>query len=172
MLEHQNEHVVRDFIQRLRQFSSHATKCHACHGICTLSPLDAALTLRFAKNEPQDTSKALRQKTSHLLKTSQKQYCACHTKRFSTRLQTRENIKKSRACHAKRSYAMLETSKSDPFCRTYQRHGHTALTRTVANGCGRLRTVAQRRANTPSTPRPPEWNGNPCYAFGKIATAL
>ena len=33
----------------------------------------------------------------------------------------------------------------------------------------RLRTVAQRRANTPSTPRPPEWNGNPCYTYsGKI----
>ena len=31
-----------------------------------------------------------------------------------------------------------------------------------ANGCGRLRTVRQRRANTPSTPRPPEWNGNSC----------
>ena len=41
--------------------------------------------------------------------------------------------------------------------------------RTVADGCGRLRTVGQRRANTPSTPRPPEWNGNPCYAFGKNA---
>ena len=40
---------------------------------------------------------------------------------------------------------------------------------TVAEGCGRLRTVGQRRANTPSTPRPPEWNGNPCYAFGKNA---
>ena len=39
--------------------------------------------------------------------------------------------------------------------------------RTVANGCGRLRTRTQRRANTPLTPRPPEWNGNPCYAFGK-----
>ena len=39
--------------------------------------------------------------------------------------------------------------------------------RTVANGCGRLRPQTQRRANTPSTPRPPEWNGNPCYAFGK-----
>ena len=49
--------------------------------------------------------------------------------------------------------------------------------RTVADCCGRLRTVAddrgrlrpwtQRLANTPSTPRPPEWNGNPCYAFGK-----
>ena len=39
--------------------------------------------------------------------------------------------------------------------------------RTVADGCGRLRPQTQRRANTPSTPRPPEWNGNPCYAFGK-----
>ena len=39
--------------------------------------------------------------------------------------------------------------------------------RTVANGCGRLRPWTQRPANTPSTPRPPEWNGNPCYAFGK-----
>jgi len=39
--------------------------------------------------------------------------------------------------------------------------------RTVANGCERLRSRTQRRANTPSTPRPPEWNGNPCYAFGK-----
>ena len=32
---------------------------------------------------------------------------------------------------------------------------------------GRLRPWTQRLANTPSTPRPPEWNGNPCYAFGK-----
>ena len=43
--------------------------------------------------------------------------------------------------------------------------------RTVANGCGRLRSRTQRRANTPSTPRPPEWNGNPCYAFGKMEKA-
>ena len=49
----------------------------------------------------------------------------------------------------------------------YHRHGHTVLTRTVANGCGRLRPQTQRPANTPSTPRPPEWNGNPCYAFGE-----
>ena len=41
------------------------------------------------------------------------------------------------------------------------------LARTVADGCERLRSRTQRRANTPSTPRPPEWNGNPCYAFGK-----
>ena len=46
------------------------------------------------------------------------------------------------------------------------RSSHKRL-RTVANGCERLRTWTQRRANTPSTPRPPDWNGNPCYTFGK-----
>jgi hypothetical protein len=33
---------------------------HACHVIGTLSPLDAALTLQFAKNRQHDTSKVLR----------------------------------------------------------------------------------------------------------------
>ena len=33
--------------------------------------------------------------------------------------------------------------------------------RTVANGCGRLRTVRRRRANTPSASRPPEWKREP-----------
>ena len=57
-----------------------------------------------------------------------------------------------------------------PFCKTYHRHGHTVLTRTVANGCERLRTVANTNATSgehSSTPTRPEWNGNPCYAFGK-----
>ena len=45
--------------------------------------------------------------------------------------------------------ATLETSKNDPFWRTYQRHRHIVIARTVANGCGR------------------SGNGNPCYAFGK-----
>ena len=120
------------------------------------------------------------------LKTLQK-YCACHTKRLSTRYKIHLNVTKCHACHAKRSNETFDTYKKHPSCRTYHRHGHIAIARTVANGCERLRTVAdgcgrlrtvadgcgrlrpwtQRRANTPSTPRPPEWNGNPCYAFGK-----
>ena len=79
---------------------------------------------------------------------------------------------KCHTCHAKRSYATVETSKSDLFCRTRHRHGNTALTRTLANGCRRLRTVAQRRANTPSTPRPREWHESPCYAFGNNGTGI
>jgi len=40
--------------------AQHISKCHACHGICTLAPLDAALPMRFAKNTQPDTSKVLR----------------------------------------------------------------------------------------------------------------
>ena len=52
------------FRARLPSISSHLTKCHACHGICTLSPLDTALTMRFAK-------------TRH---TTRLKCCACHAK--------------------------------------------------------------------------------------------
>ena len=104
------------------------------------------------------------QKLQPILQKRPKKYCVCHTKRPSTRCQRHLNVTKCHACHAKRSKTTCETSKSDPSCRTYHRHG-TAFTRTVADGCGRLRTVGQLRATTPSTPRPPEWNGNHCYAF-------
>ena len=50
----------RCFVRGFRQFSAHVRKCHACHGICTLSPLDAAVPMRFAKNIQHDTSKVLR----------------------------------------------------------------------------------------------------------------
>ena len=66
----------------------------------------------------------------------------------------RLNVTKCQACHAKRSNEMFETSKNDPFCRTYHRHGHTALTRTLADGCERLRTVAngcERKRNVERT---------------------
>ena len=58
------------------QVSSHLTRCHACHGICTLSPLDAALTMRFAKNMQHDTSKVLRLPRKMTMDTSK--VCTCH----------------------------------------------------------------------------------------------
>ena len=157
-----------------RQFSAYLTKCHARTGICTLSPLHAALTMLFAKNEPEDTSKVLRLPgkikmdtskvlraamitTTHRLKRSQK-YCACHTKQLLSRCETCLNVTMCHACHAKR-YATFETPKSDPFCRTRHRHGHAALARTVADGCEQLRTVANGWATSsehtlnPQTPR-------------------
>ena len=95
---------------------------------------------------------------THLLKTSQK-YCACHAKRFSTRCKTRLNVTKCHACHAKRSNDTSETSKKEHLCKTSHRHGHMVLARTVADGCGRLRTVADAEATSrehtlnPQTPR-------------------
>ena len=50
----------RCFVGGFRQFSAHLTKCHVCHGICTLSPLDTALPMRFVKNTQHDASKVLR----------------------------------------------------------------------------------------------------------------
>ena len=68
------------------------------------------------------------------------------------------------ATHAMRNEATRrwkppKVSKGDPFCRTYHRHGHTALTRTVADGCERLWTVADVNATSsehtlnPQTPK-------------------
>ena len=48
-------------------------------------------------------------------------------------------MSKYHACHVKRGYATFETSKSDHFCRTRHRHGHSDL---IVNGCRRLPTVA------------------------------
>ena len=87
----------------------------------------------------------------HLLKTWQK-YWVCHAKQLSTCHVTCWNVTKCHACHAKRSYAKLENSKSDTFCRTYHRHDHMVLTRTVADGCERLRNV-WRTQLYPHTPR-------------------
>ena len=59
--EHENlQPQNRCFVRGFRQFSAHRTKCHYCHRICTLSPLDAALPMRFIKNTQHDTSKVLR----------------------------------------------------------------------------------------------------------------
>ena len=75
------------------QFSSHVTKRHACHTICTFSPLDAPLQ----SAAPATTN------TSHLL-------TPCW------------NVTKCHACHTKRAYMTFETSKSDHFCSIPHRH--------------------------------------------------
>ena len=76
----------------------------------------------------------------------------CHGKRLLTRHETCMNITKCHACHAKRSDATLENDKNAPFCRTYHRHGHSDLARTVANGCERLGNVWRTQLN-PQTHR-------------------
>jgi hypothetical protein len=104
----------------------------ACHGISALSPLDAALTMRFAEN----TQRGTRLKC-----------CACYAKWWW-------RSPKCRACHAKQGYTTFETSKSG---NTPHRHSHSAIInhRTVANGCKRLQTEKQSSEHR-STPRPPK----------------
>ena len=133
---------------------------------------DTSKVLRLPRKMTMDTSKVLRlpRKLQHIfLKTSQK-YCACHAKRLSTRSRTRLNVTKCHACHAKRSNQTSETSKKDHLCKTSHRHGHTVLTRTVADGCERLRTVADgcdRERNVERThPQPPD----PQSETGTLAT--
>ena len=78
---------------------------------------------------------------------------------FDTVWNMLEDIKRH-ACHAKRGYATSETSKSDRCCKTRHRHGHSDLTRTVANGCGRKRNVERTH------PQPPD----PQSETGTLAT--
>ena len=47
----------RRFVRGFRRFSSHVTKCHACDGICTVSPLCAALTMRLAENTQHEAAR-------------------------------------------------------------------------------------------------------------------
>ena len=169
----QNQHFLRVF----RRFSSRVTKSNRWHGICTLA--------QHWQCDSQKTRSTTRLKC-----------CACHAKWHGRSPKcchchekcnaSSENVAKvtqNDPCHVLQHVEMSQSAtpatrneamwrwkcpKVNPFAEhTIRRHGHMVLTRTVANGCGRLGTVAQRLANTALPPTPPEWNGNPCYAFGK-----
>ena len=62
-----------------------------------------------------------------------------------------------------------ETSKNDPFCRTSHRHGHMAMTRTVANGCGRLSNV---EGTYPQPPDPQSETGTLATHSGKSSSGV
>ena len=131
---------------------------------------DTFKVLRLPRKMTMDTSKVLRrhENCNASLKTSQK-YCACHTKRLSTRY---KHVWMSRsATPATRNEAQRDVGNLQkwPLLKTYHRHGYNSHR---ADGCERLRTQTQRRANTPSAPKPPEWNGNPCYPFGKKTISI
>ena len=142
------------------------------HVVTTSHSPDNAIR-KTRNNTQQDTSRVLRLATrnddggrqsavpatkigTHLLKTSQKY---CDAKRLLTCYETSWNVTKCHAYHAKRGCATSETSKSDHSCKTRHRHGHTPLTRPPADGCDRLRTVANVNGTSsehtlnPQTPR-------------------
>ena len=93
--------------------------------------------------------------------------CLPHKTIFDTLQSTSE-------CHevprlAKRSNATFETSKNDTFCRTYHRHGHAALTRTVANGCEHKRNVERTH---PQPPDPQSESGTLATHSGKTVVLV
>ena len=117
------------------------------------------------QNDDRDLQNAARatKTATHLGKTSQK-YCACHTKRLSTRYKTLLNVRKCHACTRNEATPHVKPPKVTPFAEltigTAIRPSRDGCERlrtnaNVADGCGRLRTVGQRRANTlnPQTPR-------------------
>ena len=140
--------------------------------------------MRFTKNTQQDTSKVLRlprkmtmdtskvlrlpRKLQHIFWKRHKSIAPATQNDFSTRCKTRLNVTKCHACHAKRSNDTSETSKNDHLCRTSHRHGHTVLTRTVANGCGRGRNVERTH---PQPPDPQSETGTLATHSGKITPA-
>ena len=161
----------RCFVRGFRQFSAHVTKCHACHGIWTLSPLDAALPMRFTKNKQHDTSKVLRlprkmtMDTSKVLRLPRKLQHIFWKRHKSIAPATQndfrhvpEHVWMSRsATPATRNEATRRlkppkrtTSAKLPIgtaIRSSRERLRTVANgcerlRTVANGCGRLRTVA------------------------------
>ena len=56
--------------------------------------------------------------------------------------------------------------------RTHHRHGRTAFTRAPVDGCGRLRAVAQRLANTAATPKFQNETGTLVTHSGKLVNIL
>ena len=221
ILGHQNEHFVRDFlafhtlqlhnrrfptpfltnprqnrrfVRYFRRFSRRVTKCHACHGVCTLSPLRAALTMRFAKKTQQDTSKVMRLpcnmtwEVSKVLRLPQKMQRIFWKHRKSIAPATQNNfghvmkhVGMSQSAtpatrnEAARSWKTRKVTTFAELIRGTAIWSSRGRLRTVANGCGRLRTVAdgcatyERLRNVWRAQlytHTPRGNGNPCYAFG------
>ena len=94
------------------------TMFHACHAICTLSPLHTALTMRFTKDTQHDSSKMLhlprkmKMDTFNILRQPRKMqlifWKRCKSiapvteNDFRHHLQTCENVTTGHTCHAKR----------------------------------------------------------------------
>ena len=142
--------------------------------------------MRFTKNTPQDASKVLRlprkmtMDASKVLRLPRKLQHIFWKRRKSIAPATQNDFRHV-AEHVWMSRSATPATRNEATRRLKPPKRTTSVKlpigtairssrerlRTVADGCGRLRSRTQRRANRPSTPRPPEWNGNPCYAFGK-----
>ena len=105
----------RCFVRGFGQLLSHLTQRHVCLGICTLSPLDAALTMRFAKNTQQDTLKccACHETCNSPVGSDAKVFRVPHKAIFNAVANMLEKVANCHACHIKQGYATFETSNRD-----------------------------------------------------------
>ena len=116
-----------------RQFSTHLTKCHAKCCACAENCNASSKNVAKLLRLPHKTIFDTLQNTSE-----------CHkVPRLPREMQQRD-----------------VWNKNDRFCRTYHRHGHIAIARTVADGCERKRNVERTH------PQPPD----PQSETGTLAT--
>ena len=164
------------------------TTCHKmppCHGICTLSPLDAALPMRFARNTQHDTPEVLRlphkmtMEVSKVLRLPWKRQAIfwkrcentrqLHRTTFDTLWNMLAGMAQS-ATRATRNEVMRRLK--PPKVTTFAALPHlgTAIatsSRTVANGCTRLWRQKQRRANMTQPSEPQSKTRTLPHSFGK-----
>ena len=165
-----------------RQFSAHLTKCHTCHGICTVSPLDAALPMRFTKDTQHDTSQVLRlprkmtmdtsevlclaRKLQRILRKGRKSIAPATQNDF--RCVTKHVCISRSATHATQNEATLRlkppktTSSAELTIGTAIGPSRERF-RTVPNSCEDKRHVERTHPQSPD----PSGNENPSYAFGE-----
>ena len=152
----------RCFMGGFCQFSSHLTKCDACHRICTLSPLHAALTMWSAKNTQCDTSEVLRLPCKMTMEVSKVQRLA-----RKPQFIVRKMLECQKVQHLPRETKLRDIWSAELTISTATRLSRERLW-TVADGCGRLRAVAQRLANTAATPKLQNETGTLVTHSGKI----
>ena len=130
-----------------RQFLAYRTKCHDYHGIFTLSPFDAALPMRCAKNTQHGTSKVLRLPRKMTMDTS-KVLCLPRNlqrifwkRRKSIAPATRNEVIRRLKPPKRTTSAKLPIG-------TAIRSSRERL-RTIANGCDRERNVDRTHPQPP-----------------------
>ena len=166
----QNRCLVQGFRVNFHHISQNAMPAME---FCTLSPLEGALTTRFAQNTQHDTSKCAAPATqnnadhvqsaapatktgTHLAKTSQK-YCDTQTT-FDTLQNTSECHEVPHLPHETKQRDMCNLQKYPKVTPFAELTIGTAIgpsrgrLRTVADGCGRKRNVERTQPQ-------------PCYAF-------
>ena len=162
--------------------SSHLTKCHVCHGICTLSPLPATLPMRFAKNPQHDTSEVLclprkiAMEFSKVLRLARKMHLIFWKRRKGIAPTTENNFRrifetcwyvtKCHACHVKQGYVTrrLQLPQVTTFGELAIGTAIATSLPMVADGCGRRSDVERTRPH----PQPQSKTRTLRYAFGNI----